>query len=190
MVDCNFIYMTRPEIIKKIEELFYAKSFKEVSMQNIANEIGMKKASLYYHFPSKEVLIREVLEESFENYLSFIKKIIEKWNEHNFQELLKKFLDFPEKNKNIFSIINQNGYEENDEISQIIEEKQKIIFETIFTAMNTKAWFSREKVFLFFALIQQMGKKKSTYSRCKIEKTKLLCELESLFFNTPSSWKK
>ncbi|NUM58006.1 MAG: hypothetical protein HUU56_05200, partial [Bdellovibrionaceae bacterium] len=54
------------------------------------------------------------------------KNIIKKWNENNFQELLKKFLDFPEKNKNIFSIINQNGYEENDEISQIIEEKQKI----------------------------------------------------------------
>lgn len=190
MVDCNFIYMTRQEIIKKIEELFYAKSFKEVSMQNIANEIGMKKASLYYHFPSKEVLIREVLEESFENYLNFIKKIIEKWNKNNFQELLKKFLDFPEKNKNIFSIINQNGYEENDEISQIIEEKQKIIFETIFISMSSKVWFSREKVFLFFALIQQMGKKKNSYSRCQINEKNLLSEVESLFFNSPSSWKK
>lgn len=182
--------MTRPEIIKKIEELFFAKSFKEVSMQDIANEIWMKKASLYYHFPSKEVLIREVLEASFENYLTFIKKIIEKWNQDNFQELLKNFLHFPEKNKNIFSIINQNGYEENDEISEIVNQKQKIIFETIFIAMNSKAWLSREKVFLFFALIQQMGKKKSSYSRCEIDEKKLLSELETLFFNPSTSWKK
>lgn len=109
--------MTRDEIIKKIEELFFAKSFKEVSMQNIADELGMKKASLYYHFPSKEDLITQVLESSFNTYLLFVQKTIKKWNENNFQELLKNFIYFPEKNKNIFSIINQNGYEENDDIS-------------------------------------------------------------------------
>lgn len=182
--------MKKQNIIKKIEGLFYAKSFKEVSMQDIANEIWMKKASLYYYFPSKEVLIREVLEESFENYLNFIKNIIEKWNENNFQELLKKFLDFPEKNKNIFSIINQNGYAENDEISEIIHQKQKIIFETMFIAMNSKVWFNREKVFLFFALIQQIWKKKFSYSRCEIDGKNLLSEVESLFFNSSISWKK
>lgn len=175
--------MTRDEIIKKIEELFFAKSFKEVSMQDIANEIGMKKASLYYHFPSKEVLITEVLEVSFNNYLLFVQKTIKKWNKNNFQELLKNFLYFPEKNKNIFSIINQNGYEENDDISWIIQEKQKIIFETIFDAMNVKANFSREKTFLFFALIQQIGKKKSSYIRCDINETQILQEFENIFFN-------
>lgn len=175
--------MTRDEIIKKIEELFFAKSFKEVSMQNIADELGMKKASLYYHFSSKEELITQVLESSFNNYLLFVQKTIKKWNENNFQELLKNFIYFPEKNKNIFSIINQNGYEENDDISWIIQEKQKIIFETIFDAMSSKANFSREKTFLFFALIQQIGKKKSSYIRCEINEKQILQEFESLFFN-------
>lgn len=175
--------MTKNEIIKKIEELFYAKSFKEVSMQDIANEIGMKKASLYYHFPSKEVLITEVLEVSFNNYFTFVKETIKNWNESNFQKLLKNFLYFPEKNKNIFSVINQNWYEENDDISALIQEKQKIIFETIFEAMNSKAHFSREKTFLFFALIQQIWKKKSSYNRCEIDENKILQEFENLFFN-------
>lgn len=175
--------MTRDEIIKKIEELFFAKSFKEVSMQNIADELGMKKASLYYHFPSKEDLITQVLESSFNTYLLFVQKTIKKWNKNNFQELLKNFIYFPEKNKNIFSIINQNGYEENDDISWIIQEKQKIIFETIFDAMHSKANFSREKTFLFFALIQQIGKKKSSYIRCEINEKQILQEFESLFFN-------
>lgn len=174
--------MTRNEIIKKIEDLFFAKNFKEVSMQDIANELGMKKASLYYHFPSKEELITEVLENSFSNYFVFVQKTIQKWNDNNFQELLKNFLYFPEKNKNIFSIINQNGYEENDDISWIIQEKQKIIFETIFEAMNSKTNFNREKTFLFFALIQQVWKKKSSYIRCEINEKQILQEFENLFF--------
>jgi AcrR family transcriptional regulator len=63
---------------------------------------------LYYYFPSKDTLILEVLESSFNIYLEFIHETIEIWTSENFKELLKRFLDFPEKNKNIFSIINQN----------------------------------------------------------------------------------
>jgi AcrR family transcriptional regulator len=68
----------------------------------------MKKASLYYYFSSKDTLILEVLEYSFNIYIGFINETINIWNKENFKELLKNFLDFPEKNKNIFSIINQN----------------------------------------------------------------------------------
>lgn len=175
--------MTKQEIIKKIEELFYAKSFKEVSMQDIASEIGMKKASLYYHFPSKEELIAQVLEYSFEIYLGFIQDIISKWNKENFKELLQDFLDFAEKNKNIFSIINQNGYEENDMISGNIQNKQKIIFDTIQNAMQEKANFSKEKTFLFLTLINQIGKKKSAYGLCDFDKKIILSQIETLFFN-------
>ncbi len=176
--------MTKQEIIKKIEELFYDKSFKEVSMQDIASKIGMKKASLYYHFPSKEELIIEVLDSSFHIYFDFIENIIKKWNKNNFQLLLHDFLTFWEVNKNIFFVINQNGYEENDIISSYIKEKQKKIFNTIYTAMNKKVAFSQEKTFLFLTLINQIWREKSTYSTCAIDKTKLLSEIEILFFNS------
>jgi hypothetical protein len=49
--------------------------------------------------------------------------------------------------------------------------------------MHSKANFSREKTFLFFALIQQIGKKKSSYIRCEINEKQILQEFESLFFN-------
>jgi hypothetical protein len=60
----------------------------------------------------------------------------------------------------------------------------------MFIAMNSKVWFNREKVFLFFALIQQIWKKKFSYSRCEIDGKNLLSEVESLFFNSSISWKK
>jgi len=175
--------MSKVDIIKKIEILFFEKSFKWVSMQDIANNIWIKKASLYYYFPSKEVLILEVLNYSFENYLSFIKNTIEIWNKNNFNELLSEFLDYWEKEKNIFSIINQNWYSENNEILDYLQEKQKIIFETIYEWMNNKTWFSREKVFLFLSLINDIWRKKTTYWKCLINKKKMIEEVKKLFFN-------
>lgn len=175
--------MTKQEIIQKIEILFFKKSFKEVSMQEIATEIGMKKASLYYHFPSKDEAIKEVLDFSFENYLNFIKDIISKWNENNFKELLLDFLNFWDTNKNIFSVINQNWYVENEEIYNYIKEKQKIIFNTIHKAMKEKENFSSEKTFLFLNIINQIWRKNNIFSLCGIDDNNVLNEIEKLFFN-------
>jgi AcrR family transcriptional regulator len=174
--------MSKNEIIKKIEELFFEKSFKWVSMQDIANDLWMKKASLYYYFPSKDKLIIEILEDSFEKYLWFIKETIEIWNENNFKELLGNFLDFWDKEKNIFSVINQNWYSENDEIFEYLQEKQKVIFETIFDWMNKKAGFSKEKAFLFLSLINDIWRRKTTYGKCGINREKMINEVERLFF--------
>lgn len=175
--------MERNEILRKIEILFYQQNFHNVSMQDIANSLEIKKASLYYHFPSKENIIEEVLEYSFQNYVQFVHDIINKWNEHNFLILLKDFLTYWENYQNLFSIINQNGYEENDTIFQHIQEKQKYIFEIISKAMSEKANFSEEKTYLFLTLIHQVWKKKSSYWLCSFNEEKILSEIEKLFFN-------
>lgn len=173
--------MTKKEIIKKIEELFYEKSFKEVSMQDIANAINMKKASLYYHFPSKEELILEVLESSFLKYEEFINDLIIRWNNENFTELLEEFLNFSNKEKNIFSVINQNWYKENDDILTNLKQKQKIIFKSIHDAMRKKG-FSKEKTFLFLTLINNIWKKDDVYDFCELDKKNILKEIENVFF--------
>jgi AcrR family transcriptional regulator len=100
--------MNKQEILQKIEPLFYEKSYKEVSLQDIADIFNIKKASLYYYFPSKQDLFISVLEYSFNEYLLFINNLISRWNENNFQELLNEFLNFPENKKNLFSKINLN----------------------------------------------------------------------------------
>src|SRR5574343_472463 len=57
---------SKSEILRKIEDLFYAKSFSDLSMDEIALALEMKKASLYYHYPSKEAMFTEILYESYE----------------------------------------------------------------------------------------------------------------------------
>jgi AcrR family transcriptional regulator len=69
--------MKKEELLGKIEELFYEKTFKEISLDTIAKHLEIKKASLYYYFSSKETLIEALIDFSFENYKNFIKKISE-----------------------------------------------------------------------------------------------------------------
>lgn len=51
----------RQLILDTAARLFSAEGFSGVSLRDIARECGMKAASLYYHFPSKEALVVEVL---------------------------------------------------------------------------------------------------------------------------------
>lgn len=48
-------------IILKTLELGFAKGLSNVSLMDIANEVGIKKASLYSHFDSKKSIVDEVL---------------------------------------------------------------------------------------------------------------------------------
>ena len=66
----------KTQILEKIEMLFWENAFAEVSMDDIAKKLEMKKASIYYHFSSKEQMFVEVLEFSFGKYKDFMENIL------------------------------------------------------------------------------------------------------------------
>lgn len=49
------------EIVKVAAKIFKAKGYHAATVQDIANDVGMLKGSLYYHIQSKEQLLVEVL---------------------------------------------------------------------------------------------------------------------------------
>ena len=53
---------TAQRIVTHATELFRAKGYHATSMNDIANGIGLKKASLYNHFPSKEMIAKAVVQ--------------------------------------------------------------------------------------------------------------------------------
>ena len=55
---------TKKKILDSATRLLQSRSYAGFSFQDIANEVGIRKASIYSHFPSKEELAREVLESS------------------------------------------------------------------------------------------------------------------------------
>ena len=49
-------------------KLFATRGYEAVSLQAIADVVGVAKQTLLYHYPSKEVLRRAVIDQVFEHY--------------------------------------------------------------------------------------------------------------------------
>lgn len=58
----NKVKDTRNQIIDAAQDLLQRQSISGVSFQELANRIGIKKGSLYYHFESKDALSVAILE--------------------------------------------------------------------------------------------------------------------------------
>jgi len=54
--------MTKQLLINEALDIVQKESFSALSFQMLADRVGIKKASVYYHFPSKEKLAVEVIE--------------------------------------------------------------------------------------------------------------------------------
>jgi len=59
---------TREEIVRVARGLIETRSYLGFSFQDVADKVGIRKASLYHHFPTKEALGVEVLRTSTENF--------------------------------------------------------------------------------------------------------------------------
>lgn len=55
-------------------ELFATQGFEKTSLQQIADRLGLTKPALYYHFPSKEALIRSLVQPLMEDLQALLDK--------------------------------------------------------------------------------------------------------------------
>jgi TetR/AcrR family transcriptional repressor of nem operon len=53
--------ITKEDILLKSADIFRVKGYHNTSMQDLAEACGLLKGSLYYHFPSKEMLMKNLL---------------------------------------------------------------------------------------------------------------------------------
>jgi AcrR family transcriptional regulator len=68
----------REQILKIASELFSEKSYHDVTVDEIADAVGVAKGTIYLYFPSKEKLYLEILENSFEAIESLLEREIAK----------------------------------------------------------------------------------------------------------------
>lgn len=57
----------RAEILTKAAQMMRRVGYSDMSLRDLAREVGMKAGSLYYHFPSKDALAMEVMSLGVEN---------------------------------------------------------------------------------------------------------------------------
>lgn len=168
------------DILQKIENLFFENAFAELSMDEIAKNLWMKKASLYYHFPSKEKMFIEVLNYSYEKYQEFIEEI---FKENDLEKMLKSIIIYPFEEKNLYSIVLQRWYCKIDSIKIFINEKilltQKIFSKWIWEKYN----LNEEKLVIFRSITDDLSKKYCIlWCPSNINFNKIIKEIITLFF--------
>ena len=69
---------TKEKILKTAGLLFSQRGYFAVSMQDVANKIGISKPALYYYFSSKNELCRTLVGESFQNLYERLTSAVQK----------------------------------------------------------------------------------------------------------------
>ncbi len=68
--------VNREAIDRVARKLFSQKGFAETSMQDIAEELGLQRGSLYHHIESKDELLVSILENSLNGILTGIERVL------------------------------------------------------------------------------------------------------------------
>jgi AcrR family transcriptional regulator len=66
----------KEQIIETANRLFYNQGYNLTGINQIIEEAGVAKASLYYHFPSKEDLCVEYLKKRYDNWSAMLQKFL------------------------------------------------------------------------------------------------------------------
>ncbi len=144
----NIIQDTKKQIIEVSRRLFSNYSYLGVSMSDIAKNLNITKAALYYHFTGKIEIYKNVLDEVFKGLDKYINEAFkEKTEKGKLQSFIKNYLDF--------------GFEEKNFI-------KAMMFKLPFTDSKIKNYiseFKEKNINLISPLIKVMAKKKKTNSK-------------------------
>lgn len=107
----------KEEIMKVTANLFSQKSYHDVTMDQIAEEVGVAKGTIYLYFESKENLYLEILEHTHETIESILVKEIEKND------------PAPQKLKKVLILIFQFYFQNRDVLRILTRDETRLIRE-------------------------------------------------------------
>lgn len=174
--------MTKQELLVRIEPLFFENALSDVSMDDVAKRLNIKKASLYYHFVSKEAMFLELLDASFVKYQTAFAEILRQ-NVQNPKKLLDELVFFPSTSQNLFAVVSQRGYCKMELLKERIFEYCNDIITNfgLFLAENYN--LSAKRSVLLYTVVDGLSKRLCLSGCDKKTLEPLLQETANLFFN-------
>ncbi len=77
----------RSEILDAAQKLFYSKGFKQTSIRDIIDSVGIAKGTFYHYFSSKTELLDELIERMLGDTMQMVEPIVEDENLDALQKL-------------------------------------------------------------------------------------------------------
>ncbi|MFF0343554.1 TetR/AcrR family transcriptional regulator [Kribbella sp. NPDC004875] len=85
---------TKAEIHRAAVDLFSTQGYEKTSLREIAEQVGITKASLYYHYSSKQQLLRAIIGTFLEDLFEVLRRVDTlPWSPEAERELLAAYLD-------------------------------------------------------------------------------------------------
>jgi len=84
---------TKEKILSVSKEHFASNGYEGTTLSMIAEDVGIRKPSLYSHYSSKADIFKDVLQQEFEAYLSSVKEILSNKNQSAVERMSALFMD-------------------------------------------------------------------------------------------------
>jgi TetR/AcrR family transcriptional regulator len=108
------------EILKAAQKRFGLFGYGKTAMYEIADDLGISKASLYYYFPDKESLFRAVFEKEQQEFIRELHQIID--NCEDAEALIKAFIRLRMTSFRSFINLGRVSFNEIKEIKNIVKD--------------------------------------------------------------------
>ncbi|WP_234402046.1 TetR/AcrR family transcriptional regulator [Thermobifida halotolerans] len=95
---------TRAQIRAVALELFSEKGYEKTSLREIAERLGITKAALYYHFPSKVDLLRELVQPMVDDVAALL-DAVERAGGTDPRRFLADYFDVIARNRTVFMVL-------------------------------------------------------------------------------------
>ena len=85
---------TKAAIHRAAVDLFSSQGYDKTSLREIAEQVGITKASLYYHYSSKQELLRAIVGTFLDDVFAVLRKVEDlPWSPENERQLLAAYVD-------------------------------------------------------------------------------------------------
>lgn len=123
---------TKTRIIEVANKLFAKYVYADVSMNQIANALNITKAALYYHYPSKVVIYKHVLNKTYRDFNQHLLTVqIEKTPTQKLYRLIERYLSFNLSQSSLIRIIITKSPNNLPDLSRAVVRFRKQIYSLI-----------------------------------------------------------
>ena len=132
----------------KVLELFASKGFGQVGMRELATCLGLSPGSLYHHYPSKQHLLLDLIEEFYEELLATLERIRQKApaKRDKLNSVIRAHLNLHRDMPWHFRLVERDSGCLNDEQQQRVQQLREQYERTLLKVLGIKPRFSEQGV--------------------------------------------